>query len=187
MPAEICPYSPDARYIYVARHPASCFASCVDFLNTNMGSFAPGLDAVEEWYCSDESMWWRSWPTHVLGWRELSRTRDNVLFVRFEDMKADLAVVVRQVADFLGVKPLSEDELERVVHKCGFAYMQENKGAFEMHPPHILAIDAELFVKGTADRHKDVPEETRRRIMDWCAEQMEGGDMSLERLYPEAS
>lgn len=185
MPAEMCPYSPDARYIYVVRHPVSCFASCVDFLATNMGAFVPGQDAVEAWYCSDESMWWRSWPTHVRGWWELSRRHDNVLFVRFEDMKADLAAVVRQVTAFLGMEPLTEQELERVVHKCGFAYMQENKGTFEMHPPHILAIDAELFVKGTADRHKDVPEVTRRRIMDWCAGQMEDGPVPLEQLYPE--
>ncbi len=186
MPPEICPFSPDARYVYVARHPASCFASCMDFLATNMGSFTPGLDAVEEWYCSDESMWWRSWPTHVRGWWELSQRQDNVLFVRFEDMKADLAAVARQVADFLGMEPLTEQELERVVHKCGFAYMQEHRGAFEMHPPHILAIDAELFVKGTADRHKDVPEDTRQRIMAWCVEQMDAGPVSLAELYPDA-
>lgn len=185
MPVELCPYSPEARYVYVARHPASCFASCRDFLNTNMGAFAPGLDAVEAWYRSDESMWWRTWPTHVAGWLELSEERDNVLVVRFEDMKADLGAVVRRVADFLGLNPLTDQELAEVVHKCGFAYMQEHKNAFEMHPPHLLAVDAELFVKGTADRHKDVPEETRRRIMEWCGESMADGPAGLQRLYPD--
>ncbi|HEV8597935.1 MAG TPA: hypothetical protein VGQ69_01090, partial [Gemmatimonadales bacterium] len=59
--------------------------------------------------------------------------------------------------------------------------------AFEMHPPHILAVDAELFVKGTADRYKDVPEATRRRILAWCADRMQGGGFPLERFYPDVT
>jgi Sulfotransferase domain len=176
LPASHCPYSPEARYIYVARHPVSCFASCADFIATNTGSFAPPLDAIEEWFRSDELMWWGTWPAHVRGWWDLSRTRDNVLFVHFEDMKRDLPGVARQVASFLGVRPLSDRELGGVVHKCGFGYMQEHKWTFEMHPPHILAVDAELFVRGTADRYKDVPDAMRRRIVEWCAERMKDSD-----------
>jgi hypothetical protein len=29
-PADFCPFRSDARYVYVVRHPVSCFASCVD-------------------------------------------------------------------------------------------------------------------------------------------------------------
>ena len=187
MPAELCPFDPAARYVYVSRHPASCFASCVDFLATNMGAFAPRLETVEAWFCSDETMWWRSWPTHVRSWWELSERHDNVLFVRFEDMKADLATVARRVANFLGMRSLKDRELERVLHKCSFAYMQEHRDAFEMHPPHLLAIDAELFVKGTADRHRDVPEEPRWRIMEWCTERMADGPIALDELYGSAA
>jgi len=184
LPAALCPYRPESRYIYVSRHPVSCFASCADFLAENTGSFAPPASAIEEWFCSDELMWWGTWPVHVRGWWELSRERDNVLFLRFEDLKRDLGSVVRQVASFLGVAPLSNAELERVLHKCGFAYMQEHKANFEMHPPHILAVDAELFVRGTADRHKDVPEATRRRILDMCREKLEGSGYQVEPVGP---
>ncbi|HEV8599602.1 MAG TPA: sulfotransferase domain-containing protein, partial [Gemmatimonadales bacterium] len=111
LPASHCPMSPEARYIYVARHPLSCFASCADFIAENAGRFAPPLAAVEEWFLSEELMWWGPWPTHVQGWWELSRRQENVLFVLFEDMKRDLAGVVRQVVDFLGVEPLNEAEL----------------------------------------------------------------------------
>src|SRR5262249_27083406 len=31
LPAQLCPFNTSARYIYVARHPLSCFASCIDF------------------------------------------------------------------------------------------------------------------------------------------------------------
>lgn len=187
LPASLCPFSPEARYVYVARHPVSCFASCADFIATNVGALAPDLGAVEEWFCSEELMWWGTWPDHVKGWWERAQESDNVLFVHFEDMKRDLPGVVRQVAGFLGVEALTDAELERVVHKCGFDYMQRHKEAFEMHPPHILATDAELFVKGTADRHKDVPDEVRRRILGWCAAELSDSDFPVGQVYPDIS
>lgn len=185
LPTSLCPFGPEARYVYVARHPVSCFASCADFIATNVGAMAPDLAVVEEWFCSEELMWWGTWPAHVMGWWQLAQANDNVLFVHFEDMKRDLPGIVREVAGFLGVEPLATGEIENVVHKCGFAYMQAHKEAFEMHPPHILATDAELFVKGTADRHKDVPEEVRQRVRGWCAAELAGSDYPLGRIYPD--
>jgi len=183
-PAHLCPYLAAARYIYVVRHPVSCFASCADFLAGNLGPFCPDLDAIEEWFCSDELMWWGTWPAHVDGWWELSRQRDNVLFVSFEDMKRDLAAVTRRVAAFLGMSPLADAELEAVLVKCSFEYMRRHDTAFEMHPPHILALDTKLFVRGTADRHRDVSGEAGGRIMAWCAQQMHESDFRLADVYP---
>jgi aryl sulfotransferase len=187
LPASLCPFSPEGRYVYVARHPVSCFASCADFIATNVGAMAPDLGVVEEWFCSEELMWWGTWPAHVKGWWEISQANDNVLFLHFEDMKRDLPGIVRQVASFLDVTPLTDAEVENVVHKCCFDYMQAHKQAFEMHPPHILATDAELFVKGTADRHKDVPDEVRRRILGWCDGELGGSDYPVGRVYPDIS
>ena len=156
----------------------------VDFVKTNIGAFAPALPVVEEWFKSSEQMWWGTWPTHVEGWWQWSKKHDNVLFVTFEDMKADLGGIAVKVADFLGMAPLTEQELAEVTRKCGFKYMQEHGEAFEMHPPHILATDAELFVSGKADRHLDVPQEARDRIAAWVREEMKGADFPLEQTYP---
>lgn len=185
LPVQLCPWSDAARYIYVARHPVSCFASCIDFVATNAGTMAPDLAACEEWYCSPDLMWWGTWTDHVKGWWKQSRSRQNVLFVYFEDMKEDLPGIVRQVARFLGVQPLTEEELAAVVEKCGFRYMQEHQEAFEMHPPHILQTNAELFVSGKADRHKDVPLEARQRVAAWAATEMAGSSFPLEEKYPD--
>ncbi|HEV8149296.1 MAG TPA: sulfotransferase domain-containing protein [Gemmatimonadales bacterium] len=182
-PVSLCPYTPEARYLYVVRHPVSCFASCADFIAENAGRLAPRRELIEQWFCSDELMWWGTWPAHVEGWWQLSQQRSNVLFVSFEEMKRDLAGVVRQVAGFLG-QPLGEGELAQVVKKCGFAYMQEHQEAFEMHPPQLLGADAELFVRGTADRHRDVPEAMRQRLLAWTATRLQGAEFPLERFYP---
>ena len=183
-PVDLCPFRGEAKYVYVVRHPVSCFASCVDFIGANLGAFAPDLDAVRAWYCSEEDMWWGSWPRHVDGWWRLSRRHDNVLFVRFEDMKNDLSAVTRRVADFLGMHPLQAEEVAAIVEKCGFEYMREHAESFEMQPPHLLAIDAELLVKGTADRYRDVPEEVRQGVMEWCSARLRDGEYPLAQQYP---
>ncbi|MEP7326561.1 MAG: sulfotransferase domain-containing protein [Gemmatimonadota bacterium] len=185
LPSELCPWSPAAKYVYVARHPVSCFASCIDFVNTNVGAMAPAMPVFEEWYCSPQLMWWGTWPNHVKGWWEQAQANSNVLFIHFEDMKRDLPGVIRQVASFLGMKPLSEAEVVLIAEKCGFRYMQENQGAFEMHPPHLLATNADLFVRGSSDRHKDVPADVQGRIAAWAAREVEGSSFPLGKVYPD--
>jgi hypothetical protein len=184
LPASLCPFAPEARYIYVARHPVSCFASCIDFVLTNVGAMAPPAAAFEQWYTSPELMWWGTWPDHVKGWWERAKSK-NVLFVHFEDMKRDLPAVARRVAEFLGMSSLTEAELARVVEKCGFAYMQEHQGNFEMHPPHLLQTNAALFVSGKAERHQDVSPDARARVRAWSVEQMAGSDFPLTTAYPD--
>jgi hypothetical protein len=123
----------------------------------------------------------------VTGWWDLAQRERNVLFVYFEDMKRDLPAVVRKVAGFLGVRPLTDAEVAAVAEKCGFAYMQRHQEAFEMHPPHLLQTNAELFVRGTADRHRDVPDDARRRIGAWCASEMAASGFPLASAYPDVA
>jgi len=187
LPANLCPAGGGARFIYVARHPVSCFASCIDFVATNVGAMAPALPAYEEWFRSPDLMWWGTWTDHVKGWWQRAQREPNTLFVTFEEMKRDLAGITRRVAAFLGVRPLDDAELARVVEKCGFAYMQKHQDSFEMHPPHILQTNAELFVRGSADRHKDVPAAARQRIIAWASAEMAGSGFPLAQHYPDVT
>ena len=108
LPAHLCPYDLAAKYIYVTRHPVSCFASCVDFIVNNVGTRSPGMSEFEEWYISEDLMWWGTWADHVKGWwARAGSHQDNVLFVYFEDMKRSLPFVVERVVAFLGMKPLA--------------------------------------------------------------------------------
>ena len=187
LPVILCPYDPAAHFIYVARHPASCFASCVDFVQTNVGSMSPGMQAFEQWFCSKDLMWWGTWTDHVLGWWRWSNEQKNVLFVYFEDMKKDLPAVIREVAAFLNVQPLSDEEVASVAHKSGFKYMQEHQSSFEMQPPHILQARARLFVSGSAERHQDIPDELRLRVVGWAARELAGKGFPLAEKYPDVA
>jgi hypothetical protein len=186
LPVALCPYDAAARYIYVVRHPVSCFASCVDFLGSNLGRMAPSLDACEQWFCSPDLMWWSPWPEHVAGWWQRSRQADNVLFVRFEDMKQDLAAVARQVAEFLGIAPLNDQETARVLQHSSFQWMSDNFDLFEMYVPHLLQNSSGFFKSGRTDRHQDVPPEMSQRILTWCDGQLGREGLSVARWYPSA-
>jgi hypothetical protein len=171
-PRTLCPFDSRARYIYVARDPVSCFASCVDFLRSNLGPFTLSLEACENWYCSPEWMWWQTWPEHVAGWWQCAQESDNVLFVKFEEMTEDLPAVARRVETLLGLIPLSDQELADVLAPCSFQRMRDNFDLFEMQVPHVLQDAAAFFQSGRADRHRDIPEELSRRIATWSREQL---------------
>jgi sulfotransferase family protein len=186
LPVALCPYDPAARFIYVARHPGSCFASCVDFVQTNVGAMSPDMRAFEEWFCSKDLMWWGTWTDHVLGWYRWSTEQKNVLFLYFEDMKKDLPGIVQVVAGFLGMS-LTDEEVASVAEKSSFRYMQDHQSSFEMQPPHILQSRARLFVSGSADRHKDVPNEVRLRISSWAARELSDTTFPLAQKYPDVA
>lgn len=182
LPASHCPYSPDAKFIYVARHPVSCFASIVDFNRSMVGPFLPLTDQMAAWFTSDR-MYWRPWPEHVNGWWEWSQTRSNVLFVHFEEMKRDLAAVIDRVAGFLGLT-LTGDERRLVESHCTFQYMKQHEDWFEMAPPTMFSVAGGQFLaSGSVNRSNDVPVAIRQQIVDYCKQALRGSGYPAGRFY----
>ena len=64
-----------------------------------------------------------SWFDHVRPWWE-HRNDDNILFITYESMKADLAGAVRRIAGFIGVTDLTEEEVQSIVHQSSFESMK---------------------------------------------------------------
>ena len=167
LPTVLCPYSQCAKYIYVARHPVSCFASIVDFNRLLVGPLLPPVSTLADWFCSDR-MYWLPWPRHVSGWWEWAESRDNVLFVHFETMKRDFGAVRDQVAGFLGYA-LTPEEERRIDEKCSFQYMQDREAFFETAPPTMFSVAGGQFMaSGKESRHEDVTPAVRERILDYC-------------------
>jgi hypothetical protein len=65
--------------------------------------------------------------------------------------------------------------------------MQEHQSSFEMQPPHILQARAKLFVSGSAERHQDIPDELRLRVVGWAARQLAGTGFPLAEKYPDVA
>lgn len=183
MPAKLLPIGDEALYVYVTRHPAACFASFADFADLLLGAVSPPRERLIERFCSDR-MWWGSWPDHVEGWWRRSQGHPNVLFVHFEEMRADLDGVVDRVAALLGVS-LSEDERTTVIRKSGFDYMKQHQERFTMAPPFPFQQGDGFLRSGSAERHRDVSAAERDRIVTFCAGRLRDGTYPVERFYPE--
>jgi hypothetical protein len=184
LPTSLCPYSPQAKYIYVTRHPVSCFASIVDFNRSMLGPLLPPLPTLTEWFCSDR-MYWLPWPRHVEGWWQWSECRDNVLFVHFEEMKKDFATALDRVARFLGCT-LTVEERARITERCTFQYMKNHDEAFEMAPPTMFSVaGGEFLASGKESRHEDVTPAVRARILDYCRAALKDSAYPAARFYPD--
>ena len=183
LPTALTPYSDDAKYIYVTRHPVSCFASIVDYNRTLLGPFMPRLEVFVDWFCSNQ-MYWLPWPAHVAGWWEWASSRPNVLFIHYEEMKADFSTARDRVAAFLGVA-LTPDEQRRVTEACTFKFMQAHEEWFEMAPPTMFSAAGRFLPSGAASRQDDVTPETRQRIVAYCREELKSTAYPTERFYPD--
>ena len=126
----------------------------------------------ESWFCDPEQMWWGTWANHLRGWSELAAQHENILFVRFEDLVADLAGQAQRINHFLGGAPLNGEELEQVVEKCSYDYMKRHADYFEMQPPHILQGSSDLFVAGGGRRATEISAAARERILNCCEREL---------------
>jgi hypothetical protein len=169
----------------VARHPVACFESIVDFVRLLGGPLAPPRAWLLDWFLSDR-MWWQSWPENVESWWRLAQTRDNVLFVHYEEMLADLPRVVQQVAALLGVD-LEPSELGEVVRKSGFDFMKAHEEVFEMSPPTLPQglSEGAFLQRGTLDRQEAAAPSERARIMAFCRTRLAGSTYPFDRFYPD--
>ena len=184
LPVDLCPYAPEAKYIYVARHPVSCFASIVDFNRSMVGPFLPSVTSLADWFCSD-GMYWRPWPRHVDGWWQWAESRPNVLFVHFEDMNRNFGVVLDRVAGFLGYT-LTAEEKSRITERCSFKFMKDHEEFFEMAPPTMFSVAGGQFLaSGKEARHEDVTPEIRARILTYCREALRAGHYPAATFYPD--
>uniref|UniRef100_A0A1E1X8F2 Putative sulfotransferase n=1 Tax=Amblyomma aureolatum TaxID=187763 RepID=A0A1E1X8F2_9ACAR len=101
-PYSMMPMSPEAKYIYVCRNPKDCVTSF--FYHTKgfpgykftRGTFSTFFDI----FCEGQTDF-GDYFDHVLGWHE-HRDEPNILFLHYEDMKAEPRESVLKIAKFLG-------------------------------------------------------------------------------------
>ena len=126
LPIALMPDFTDSKgkYIYVARNPKDVAVSFYHHDRSKSG-YDGTWDEHFMLFVQGKVMY-GSYFDHVLPWWQASQKADNILFLKYEDMKRDLADVVRQTANFIEV-PLNQTLLERVMAGSGFRAMATNK------------------------------------------------------------
>ncbi|KAL3746349.1 hypothetical protein ACJRO7_015326 [Eucalyptus globulus] len=145
----------NCKLVYLCRNPKDTFISMWHHFNKlrpEERGQVPLLERLDK-FCRDVSGYGPYWD-HVLGYHKASSEMpEKVLFVKYEEMKADPSVQVRRLADFIG-RPFIEEELrngtvEGILRMCSF----DNLSALEVNRSGKLPSGIEnkwFFRKGEA-------------------------------------
>lgn len=168
-PADGIPWYADASYIVVGRDGRDAFMSFVNHVRNMRPDVVAALiaSAIEEGIepaprpsPEDLHAFFASWLESGTFFEHIGsywarRDEPNLLFVHYDDLKADLAGEMRRVAAFLGIE-IATDRWPALVERCTFASMRargDEIGEFDRY----FVGGAETFLyKGTNGRWRDV-------------------------------
>jgi len=183
-PVESLPFVPECKHLFVARdfrdivwswykHHSNINPEILDILNADSHfSFRP----LPNFNFSDGSfteydmfnmmlsegddhgnpdgwpLWSQLW---VAGSWWNMRNEPNVKLVHYNNLKADLAGNMREIADFLEIE-IDETKFDKLVENCSFSTMKNKKDPLGSIGSTLFKDPAQFFHKGEIRRWKDV-------------------------------
>jgi aryl sulfotransferase len=168
-PADGIPWYPTGAYIVVGRGGLDTFMS---FAN-HVASMRPdkirelmesarleGIEAEPLPSTDDIHAFFAAWLVdgaffHFITSFWALRERPNVLFVHYDDMKADLTGQMRRVAAFLNLA-IDESRWPELTTRCTFDYMKTHADEIGPFAEIFVGGAASFFFKGTNGRWRDV-------------------------------
>lgn len=168
-PADGIPLWPDASYIVVGRDGRDAFMSFVNHVASMredkvlelMGSALdegiefeaiPPQDDIHAFFAgwlADGSLF------HFLSTYWELRHQPNVLFVHYDELKADLEKEVRRIAAFLAI-PIDEELLPGILERCSFQWMKTNADRIGDFGQLFHGAGESFFFKGTNGRWREI-------------------------------
>ena len=111
------------KYIYVARNPRDLATS---FFHHYRGYHVPGIEWKEFFeYFLVGKVEFGDYFDHVLSWWA-HKDDENVLFLKFEDIKLNPVEIITQIATFMGYANLSQEVIKDIAEKTTFEKMRDN-------------------------------------------------------------
>lgn len=165
-----------ARLVLTFRDPRDC---CVSFYHHLMDMSEQTLEAsghrrpgsldehVDAWLA------FGAWFRNVASWWP-RRDRENVLLMRYEDLREDLPGAMERILAFLGWSR-GPEVLERAAHYASFAWMKANSHRFAgRNPDGTPAFRPGGFIrKGQTGEHKaHLTADQEARILQRCREDL---------------
>ncbi|CAF1439886.1 unnamed protein product [Didymodactylos carnosus] len=141
LPLNAIPYSPKARYVYVARNGMDAALSKWNHHNSLVAAarekFLVGppvsFDVFWQGFCTSTGPYW-DYFEHVNSWWKY-RHVPNIYFLHFDDLKQDLPGSIRKLAAFCNLEVADEQTFQTIVDHCTFEYMKKHEDLFT--PPVV--------------------------------------------------
>ncbi|XP_070537611.1 sulfotransferase 1C4-like [Ptychodera flava] len=118
------------------------------------------------------------WGSHVLDWWK-RRHDNNVLYLKYEDIRKDLKAAIQKIAEFIG-KDLTPEDINKIAHHCSFDYM---KKAFQDDAfMKAMGFKENPFVRrGKVGGWKETLTVAQNEMMDkYCEEWLKGTGLEFE-------
>lgn len=131
------------------------------------------LEQEFKWFIEGKSAYGPYWD-HVSEYNKASKDRtQEVLFIRYEDLKGDMLCYVKKLAEFMG-KPFSKEEedqfvAEKIVASCEFgnlSNLEVNKSGLHNPKPWIKINNSAFFRKGEIGDWKNLLSEDMAKSID---------------------
>jgi len=181
------PYSPAARYVAVVRDPKDVFVSSYHFLRAvGLGRAMPSVSRWLDVYLSPDTTL-GSWAAHLQSYWS-ARDRPNVLFLTYEQMRADLPDAVDKIAKLMGVD-LEAEERAAVIEQCTFEHMKKIGAKFDPAGPPWASSQGSMIRRGERGKSGElISSADQRRIDDyWRAELAKlGSDFPYDDAFTKA-
>lgn len=181
LPEQIWQVKP--KVVYVCRDPRDV---CVSYYyhHVKLEGYAGTFNQFVDFFLADKVTYSPIW-SHILTFWKM-RHEEHILFLRYEDMKKDLAAIVRQVAGFLG-KEVDEEQVAWLVHHCSFGEMSKNLAVNNetfMSASSEAAQKLKFMRKGTVGDWKNhLTEEQQKAFQAWTLKCLEGSDFPYYQDY----
>lgn len=180
------PLNDAARYVVVIRDPKDAFVSGYHFFRGVFGGLVDIDDITpEEWLASalHERFFLGCWAGHTASWWP-ERERDNVLVLRFEEMRADLPAVAARLFHFLGIE-LSEAGRDSALERSSFSWMKAHEALFQPPVPRLRDSGVRMIRSGKSGSRELLDDAQRARLDAHYAERLAalGSDFPYAELY----
>jgi aryl sulfotransferase len=173
LPATALVFSPQARYLYIARdgrdvvwsfynHHRSHTPQFYERVNDTPGRVGPPFPYPNpdirqywhEWLDRDGYPYWPFWE-NIRSWWAV-RNVPNVRLIHFANLKRDLPGEIRRIAAFLEI-PIDESKWDAIVEHCTFDWMKANGPRLMPNAGNVWEGGATTFInRGTNGRWSEV-------------------------------